>query len=178
MRSCSTVLDAIINESSEPKTLQMEDVSEKNVETFLSLAGMTSYDSAKPYLSAKELSSMTALAMPLVHKYDCIGLLKILKSVQNDNPDVAGIRAIVQCEQGDVDWLGDTAKSHLVHDAFGKLDKWMPFPYLTFAPTMEKRQKTTAQKNPYEEYLLEMPPTLVATLFAHTMRNHRTLLPK
>ena len=97
LRSCSTVLDAIINESSEPKTLQMEDVSEKNVETFLSLAGMTSYYSAKPYLSAKELSSMTALAMPLVHKYDCIGLLKILKSVQNDNPDVAGIRAIVQC---------------------------------------------------------------------------------
>ena len=126
--SCSAVLAGIINDGIPPKTLQMEDVSVENVTSFLSLAHMTSYDcydSAEEVLSDEVLSSMTVRAMPLVHKYDCKGILKILKHVQNKIPNVAGIVAIVRCDDGELDWLGDAAKSAVVKDTFGTPNDWM-----------------------------------------------------
>eukprot|EP00966_Prymnesium_polylepis_P154685 3571727-Prymnesium_polylepis.1 len=161
----------------------MEDVSVENVETFLSLVSMISYDADEKFLSDNALSSMTAPAMPLVHKYDCKGILKILKHVQNQIPDVAGIVAIVQCEHGDVNWLGDAAKSALVKEVFGRSTPQTQIqqgqtPLAAafaeaafaemFASPSAKKQKKDREKD-CEKKLLEMPSTLVAALFSHAM---------
>lgn len=68
LRACSAVLDGILRDSDpkQPKVLNTEDVSVENVETFLSLATMTSHDRSDGVLTVSDLSRMTVSAMPLV----------------------------------------------------------------------------------------------------------------
>ena len=124
-----------------------------NVETFLSLATMTSHDRNGKVLTISDLSRMTVSAMPLVHKYDCKALLKILQHAQNEQPDVDGILAIIGHDPEESQWMSEQVKLCLVKHLFDTRDS--QYPWL-------KRQRT-------EHEMKKLPHAILAKLFIFTM---------
>jgi hypothetical protein len=118
LRNCSIVLDELLRDSDirQPRTINMDDVSVENVVAFLLVAKLTSYDSEAKYPSVGELSEVTSLAMPLVHKYDCKALLQMLQSAQNVQPNLAGIMSILKHEPESTEWMGASVKRCLLKD--------------------------------------------------------------
>eukprot|EP00966_Prymnesium_polylepis_P296611 6852267-Prymnesium_polylepis.1 len=98
----------------------MEGVSVVNVETSLSLATMTSHDRKGDVLTISHLSRMTVSAMPLVHKYDCKALLKILQHAQNEQPNVDGILAIIRHDQEASQWMSEKKRERTEHEMKNK----------------------------------------------------------
>jgi hypothetical protein len=155
--ACSAVLDGILRDSDpdQSKVLNMEDVSVVNVETFLSLATMTSHDRNGEVLTISDLSRMTVSAMPLVHKYDCKALLKILQHAQNEQPNIEGILAIIDHDQEASQWMSEQAKLCLVKHLFDTRDSQYP-------NSLQKRQRT-------EHEMKKLPHAILAKLFIFTM---------
>ena len=155
LRNCSAVLNGILRDGdpTQPKVLSVEDVSVDNVETFLSLATMISHDRDPDdlygeVLEIEEIAGLTQYAMPLIHKFDCKFLLKLLQAAQNLHPDVNGILAIVNHDQESLDWMSDAVKSCILKHTF-------------------QAQRAQADKR-MEEY----PPALIKVLFAYMVYDH------
>lgn len=151
--ACSSVLSAILLDSDPEglKELTMDDVQKESVDVFLALASSISHDTDSDFPSVQELAKQTRAAMPLVHKYDCRGLLKMLQSAQNQQPDVDGIMAIIEHEPAVVDWLGEKAKTALIAHLFRPCEGWE-----------FKKQKCVDE-------IASMPDALLRLLFAYTM---------
>ena len=151
LQNCSPVLDSMLRDSDDkqPRIIDMNDVLESNVEAFLQLARIASYDSRKDFPSVAALSKLTADAMPLVHKYDCKGLLQMLKSVQNQKPDVKGIMSVVKYETDSIDWVSDSVKMCILNDVF--------------------KLAYTTNKTACEARMAEIPHSLLSKLFTYTM---------
>ena len=109
LRYHSSVLDGIIGDGApteEGKVLTMDGVTVLEVETFLALAHNLSHrtnehSEAGLYFTSKDLSmekivSMTWLAMPMIHKYDAAGMLKLIRAAVNAKPCMGAILAILK----------------------------------------------------------------------------------
>ena len=154
LRNCSVVLNGILRDAdqSQPKILSVEDMSVDNVETFLSLATMISYDRDPDdlygeVLEMAEISRLAPYAMPLVDKYDCKFLLKLLQAAQNLHPDVNGILAIIKHDERSLDWMSDAVKGCLLKHTFGD---------------------GSCKETQMDEY----PPALIKCLFTYMVYNH------
>eukprot|EP00966_Prymnesium_polylepis_P256244 5919087-Prymnesium_polylepis.1 len=155
LRNCSATLDAMISESDsqQPRVIKMDDVPVQNVDAFFILATMISYDSNCKCPSFDQLSKLTCLAMPLVHKYeyDCRGLLDMLLRVQNQYPDAAGIISIMKHEPLlSTEWMNENAKKAVMHHVF---QFWEP----DRGAVLQLCQKKVA----------DLPPALATMLLAY-----------
>ena len=160
--TCSSVLNNILLDSDpeSPKEINLDDVHEENVNAFLTLASSTSHDTDADFPTVEELTAMTCHAMPLVHKYDCNGLLKMLKSAQNQHPNVAGIMSILEHEPDAVEWLGVTAQNALTSHLFQRNQPEYKF----------ERQVCV-------DAMASMSPALLRLLFVHTMLDSNPHIP-
>lgn len=162
LRNCSAVLNGILRDSdpTQPKVLSVEDMSVNSVDTFLSLATMISYDRDADgfyggVLEMSDTSCLTQYAMPLVHKYDCKFLLKMLQAAQNLHPDVNGILSIITHDEESLDWMSDAVKSCLLKHTF-------------------KYGKNHAQATKHLNACLdEYPPSLIKALFTYMAYDHK-----
>lgn len=109
LRYHSSVLDGIIADGAptkEGKVLTMDGVTVAEVECFLALAHNLSHrtnerSEADLYFTSKDLSvgeivAMTWLAMPMIHKYDAAGMLKLVRAAVNAKPCMGAILAILK----------------------------------------------------------------------------------
>ena len=113
LRPCSPVLDGILRDAAEPegggnKILTIDDVSLEALEAFVGMVTMNSYAPTDPTLTTEEIAKRAELLMPLIHKYDCKGLLSRLRDAVNLRPEVASIAAMLKYDS-DVPWLGKDA---------------------------------------------------------------------
>ena len=159
LRNCSVVLNGILRDAdqSQPKILSVEDMSVDNVETFLSLATMISYDRDPDdlygeVLEMDEISRLAPYAMPLVDKYDCKFLLKLLQAAQNLHPDVNGILAIIKHDES-LDWMSNAVKGCLLRHTF-----------------VEKKRTQV------EKQMDEYPQALIKCLFTYMLYDHNVVV--
>ena len=117
--ACSPVFESILMNSdpSKPKNVAIDDVEVPGVHDFLQLASLTSYEmhsrqSGIP--SSEKISQMTVSVMPLVHKYDCHGLLRMVQHAQNEHPTFEGISAIMTHEPESAEWIQNHAMERLI----------------------------------------------------------------
>ena len=115
LRSCSAVLDRQLRDDpAKPKVLNIKDATVESIDAFIHLATMLSHDSSG-LLKPSEIAGMAAIVMPLVHKYDCKGLLMVLQNALNVHPHVDGILAVFEyAGDSSWEWIGDGAKKRLV----------------------------------------------------------------
>ena len=115
LRSCSAVLDRQLRDDpAKPKVLNIKDATVESIDAFIHLATMLSHDSSG-LLKPSEIAGMAAIVMPLVHKYDCKGLLMVLQNALNVHPHVDGILAVFEyAGDSSWEWIGDGAKRRLV----------------------------------------------------------------
>ena len=147
LQNCSAVIDTMFRDcdDTQPRVIHMNDVLKCNVEAFLHVAKLTSYDSKMDFPTLTTLSSLTENAMPLVHKYDCTALLRILQSVQNQQPNVKGIMSIVKHEPESIHWMNASSLLCL-------------FKYVV-----------SGNRNQCERKMRELPPALQSKLFTYVM---------
>eukprot|EP00966_Prymnesium_polylepis_P299598 6923321-Prymnesium_polylepis.1 len=160
--TCSSVLNTILLDSDpeELKEMHLDDVHEENVDAFLTLASSTSHDKDSRFPTVQELAAMTCHAMPLVHKYDCNGLLKMLQSAQNQHPNVDGIMAILEHEPDAVEWLGVKAQNALTAHLF-----------------QTHRSDKRFERQVCVDKMASMSPALLRLLFVHTMLDDNPHIP-
>ena len=96
----------------------------------------------------------TVSAMPLVHKYDCKALLKILQHAQNEQPNVDGILAIIGHDP-EAQWMSEKVQLCLVKSLFDTRDS-------QYMHSLQKRQRT-------EHEMMKLPHAILAKLFTFTM---------
>lgn len=119
--NASPVLDYLLRETAcdtDVKTIRVTDATEKQTAAFMKVVSFAGRcDDKEPLLSVRELADITEEAMPLVHKYDCSGIVRILKMALNKEPCSKGISAIVKYEESvDPEWLSDEALRHLLRN--------------------------------------------------------------
>lgn len=114
--ACSPVLEGILTESrSETERLvRMDDVKPESVAAFVRLVQLTDHSHSEERPTSKELAESTRMAMPLVHKYDCGGLLKILQAALREFPNADGVEAMMEYDPDDVLWWNDEIRKSLV----------------------------------------------------------------
>ena len=110
LRLCSPVLDGILRDAAEPekggnKILTIDDVSLEVLEAFVAMVTMSSYAPTDQTLTTEEIAKRAELLMPLIHKYDCKGLLSRLRDAVNLRPEVSSIAAMLKYDS-DVPWMG------------------------------------------------------------------------
>jgi hypothetical protein len=114
--ACSPVLEGILAESrSETERLvRMDDVKPETVAAFVRLVQLTDHSHSEERPTSKELAESTRIVMPLVHKYDCGGLLRILQAALREYPNVDGVEAMMEYDPDDVLWWNDEIRGRLV----------------------------------------------------------------
>lgn len=112
LRSTSLVLDGILRDTASPegggnKILSCAGVSLEQVTAFVALATMSSYSPTDPTLTATRLAYTAEQFIPLVHMYDCKGLLNLLTEEVNHRPYGPSIVAILKYDS-DSQWMRTT----------------------------------------------------------------------
>ena len=150
LRSCSAVLDRQLRDDpAKPKILDMGYTTVESIDAFIHLATMLSHDSSG-LLKPSEIAAMAATVIPLVHKYDCKGLLMVLQNALNVHPYVDGILAVFEyAGDSSWEWIGEGAKKCLVRTLIA------PDARSTCMPG----QKAGAQA------MAKLPSTFIAELF-------------
>lgn len=125
LRHCSPVLDGILRDAAEPekggnKTLTIDDVSFEALEAFVAMVTLSSYAPTDPTLTSADLAKKGELLMPLIHKYDCKGLLIRLQDAVNATPEGPSIVVMLQTQYGmDSRWMSEKALHCLARYLFG-----------------------------------------------------------
>ena len=109
LMACSPVLGGILRDAAEPeeggnKILTIDDVSLEVLEAFVGLVTINSYAPTDPTLKTEKIVKQAKLLMPLIHKYDCRGLLMRLQEAVNTKPAEPSILAVLEYET-DSDWM-------------------------------------------------------------------------
>ena len=124
LRLCSPVLDGILRDATEPeeggnKVLTIDDVSLEVLEAFVGMVTLNSYAPTDPTLTSADLAEKGELLMPLIHKYDCKGLLIRLQDAVNVKPAGPSIVAMLQTQYSmDSQWMSESALHCLAHHLF------------------------------------------------------------
>lgn len=150
LRSCSAVLDRQLRDDpAKPKILDMGHTAVESIDAFIHLATMLSHDSSG-LLKPSEIAGMAATVIPLVHKYDCKGLLMVLQNALNMHPYADGILAVFEyAGDSSWEWIGDGAKKCLARTLIAPDAK----------STCMPGQKAGAQA------MAKLPSTFIAELF-------------
>ena len=125
LRACSPVLDGILRDAAEPeeggnKIITIDDVSLEVLEAFVGMVTMSSYAPTDISLTNDDLATSAELLMPLIHKYDCKGLLIGLQDAVNATPEVPSIFVMLQTQYGmDSRWMSKKALHCLARYLFG-----------------------------------------------------------
>ena len=125
LRACSPVLDGILRDAAEPeeggnKIITIDDVSLEVLEAFVGMVTMSSYAPTDISLTNDDLATSAELLMPLIHKYDCKGLLIRLQDAVNATPEVPSIFVMLQTQYGmDSRWMSKKALHCLARYLFG-----------------------------------------------------------
>ena len=125
LRACSPVLDGILRDAAEPeeggdKIITIDDVSLEVLEAFVGMVTMSSYAPTDISLTNDDLAKSAELLMPLIHKYDCKGLLIRLQDAVNATPEGPSIVVMLQTQYGmDSRWMSEKALHCLARYLFG-----------------------------------------------------------
>lgn len=124
LRACSPVLDGILRDAAEPeggnKIITIDDVSLEVLEAFVGMVTMSSYAPTDISLTNDDLAKSAELLMPLIHKYDCKGLLIRLQDAVNATPEGPSILVMLQTQYGmDSRWMSEKALHCLARYLFG-----------------------------------------------------------
>ena len=155
LMACSPVLGGILRDAAEPeeggnKILTIDDVSLEALEAFVGQVTINSYAPTDISLTIDDLAKSAELLMPLIHKYDCKGLLIRLHEAVNSKPEKTSIFAILEYET-DSDWMRPDSLDCLVANAFKK--KWLD---------------RYEQSSDIDEEILEgLPPSVLVRLLVH-----------
>ena len=126
LMACSPVLGGILRDAAEPeeggnKILTIDDVSLEALEAFVAMVTLSSYAPTDPTLTSADLAKKGELLMPLIHKYDCKGLLIRLQDAVNVKPAGRSIVAMLQNQYSmDSQWMSESALICLAEHLFGK----------------------------------------------------------
>ena len=150
LMSCSPVLDYILRDTTaepdeENKILTIDHVRLEELEAFVGMMTMNSYAPTDPTLTSADLAKRPELLMPLIHKYDCKGLLIRLQEAVNLRPEVSSILTILEYE-AEADWMEKNALDCLAVHVF-------PF------------HRSTRAK----EILEGLPPSVLVRLLVHVV---------
>ena len=127
LRACSPVLDGILRDAAVPegdgnKILTIDDVEPDVLKMFVHVVTMNSYAPTDASLTTIGIAENAALLMPLIHKYDCKGLLARVQEAVNAKPLGPSIVAMCRYDM-DPKWMAketmDCAAKHL----FGSTQK-------------------------------------------------------
>ena len=155
LMACSPVLGGILRDAAEPeeggnKILTIDDVSLEALEAFVGQVTINSYAPTDISLTIDDLAKSAELLMPLIHKYDCKGLLIRLHEAVNSKPEKTSIFAILEYET-DSDWMRPDSLDCLAANAFKK--KWLDL---------------YKQSSDIDEEILEgLPPSVLVRLLVH-----------
>ena len=120
LRSCSDVLKDILcwdDDGSRELTLQMPDVSKSCILAFQKLVEFSyDRDESAAMISIAALSDLACAAMPLLHKYNCVALLRLIKAALNERPCTDGLVAYFAYYEADVAWVGPRILHHVASE--------------------------------------------------------------
>ena len=112
----SLVLRSILlcSDPDSPRELTLEDSAfdEEAIDAWVELLLSTGHD-ARAFPPASEIAVMAAMTIPLVHKYDCKGLLCMLRSALNQFPVIEGVIALLQHDDA-TDWIHESTSTVVV----------------------------------------------------------------
>ena len=157
LRLCSPVLDGILRDAAEPeeggnKILTIDDVSLEALEAFVAMVTLSSYAPTDPTLTSADLAKKGELLMPLIHKYDCKGLLIRLQDAVNVKPAGRSIVAMLQNQYSmDSQWMSESALHCLAEHLF---------------PYGESRQRT-------RQCLVGLPASVLANLLMYVFNEYQ-----
>ena len=124
LRCHSSVFDGILADGApteEGMVLTIDGVSKEAVGTFVDLLSYLSHDDCIHELGCEldddDIVDHAEVIMPMVHKYDAKGLLRIIHSAVNAKPKEAVILAILKHDDS-VDWMTVATKQFLVKKIF------------------------------------------------------------
>ena len=155
LMACSPVLGGILRDAAEPeaggnKILTIDDVSLEVLEAFVGLVTINSYAPTDPTLTTEKIVKQAKLLMPLIHKYDCKGLLMRLHDAVNTKPEVPSILAVLEYET-DSDWMKPNSLDCLAAHLF------------------PARNMSDADKITKKSILEGLPQSVVVSLLIHIM---------
>ena len=173
LRCHSSVLDGIIADGApteEGKVLTMDGVTVLEVETFLALAHNLSHranerSEAGLNFTSKDLSmdkivSMTWLAMPMIHKYDAAGMLKLIRAAVNAKPCMGAILAILKHDDS-MDWMKSDTLDFLMKGFLSWFNEGK----------VSVRKEGVTALTAARETLEDMPPSVVNAFLLYVMSN-------
>ena len=128
LTACSPVLGGILRDAAEPeeggnKILTIDDVSLEALEAFVGMVTLSSYAPTDPMLKTEKIVKQAKLLMPLIHKYDCKGLLIRLQEAVDLKPEVPSILAVLEYET-DSDWMQANSLACLAAHLFRNRNSW------------------------------------------------------
>ena len=160
LRASSPVLDGILRDAAEPeeggyKILTIDDVSLEVLETFVGMVTMNSYAPTEISLTTNALAKSAKLLMPLIHKYDCKGLLMRLQDAVNVEPEGPTIVVMLQTQYGmDSRWMSEAALHCLARYLFG----------VEYLRNAARREQTTKE-------LDGLPASVLASILTYVFLN-------
>ena len=148
--ACSPVLGYALEFDDDDPALTIPNTSCEALRAFLRLATSNTHLATEP-LTPQDVADMVVLVVPLVHKYDCAGLLWQLKQSMCEHPHVEGILAIAEAYEDDAGaWLSPKALAYLNMSIF---QDW---------GANETASMSTIQR-------LQKRPAILGRLFVHAM---------
>ena len=123
LRACSPVLDGILRDAAVPegdgnKILTIDDVEPDVLKMFVHVVTMNSYAPTDASLTTIGIAENAALLMPLIHKYDCKGLLARVQEAVNAKPHGPSIVALCQYDM-DPQWMAKETMNCAAKHLFG-----------------------------------------------------------
>ena len=123
LRACSPVLDGILRDAAVPegdgnKILTIDDVGPEVLQMFVDMVTMNSYAPTDASLTTIGIATNAALLMPLIHKYDCKGLLARVQEAVNAKPLGPSIVALCQYDM-DPQWMAKETMKCAAKHLFG-----------------------------------------------------------
>ena len=158
--ACSPVLGGILRDAAEPeeggnKILTIDDVSLEALEAFVAMVTLSSYAPTDPTLTSADLAKKGELLMPLIHKYDCKGLLMRLQDAVNVEPEGPTIVVMLQTQYGmDSRWMSEAALHCLARYLFG----------VDYHRNAARREQTTKE-------LDGLPASVLASILTYVFLN-------
>lgn len=156
LSACSDVLRDILAwdaDGSEEHVLQMPDVSKGCILAFQKLVEFVYHrEESAAVISIAAISELACAAMPLLHKYNCVALLRVVKAALNERPCTDGIVSYFAYYDEDVDWVGPRLLHHVACELRNR--ETAQHTLLTFPPLFVNRM--------FFYVLHEMTPTLAS----------------
>lgn len=155
--NCSEVLEKFLRDGAgtqEGKVLTMRDSTTNEVDCFLWLASSLSYDcDQEVQCTTQWVAEKTPEIMPLVHKYDARGLLKVVHHAVNEHPVMDAILSILKHDEC-CSWMKQGTLKYCIENACQVSAKHR------FASNLRSEKEKSIHS-----FLDSLPNTLVKRLF-------------